>query len=133
MLKTITPIDNSIYVERSYASSQVIENTLNQSKKAFVAWKNTALKERKKLLSRFVDNFLSNKKEIEEQICKQMGRPISQCGGEMKGFEERARYMIDKSDQALQNIISRKDNEFDNFQKTKRLNESNTNLNLLWL
>ena len=115
MLKTITPIDNSIYVERSYASSQVIENTLNQSKKAFVAWKNTALKERKKLLSRFVDNFLSNKKEIEEQICKQMGRPISQCGGEMKGFEERARYMIDKSDQALQNIISRKDNEFDNF------------------
>jgi len=44
-----------------------------------------------------------------------MGRPISQCGGEMNGFEERARYMIDKSEQALENIVSKKDNEFDNF------------------
>ena len=31
MLKTITPIDNSIYVEREYASPQEIENTLTQS------------------------------------------------------------------------------------------------------
>ncbi len=30
-----------------------------------------------------------------------MGRPISQCGGEMNGFEERARYMIEKSEEAL--------------------------------
>ena len=24
-----------------------------------------------------------------------MGRPLSQCGGEMRGFEERAKYMIE--------------------------------------
>ena len=44
-----------------------------------------------------------------------MGRPISQCNGEMKGFEERARYMIEKSEEALENIVSKKNNEFDNF------------------
>ena len=44
-----------------------------------------------------------------------MGRPINQCGGEMNGFEERARYMIDKSEQALENIVSKKNDEFDNF------------------
>ena len=35
MLKTITPIDNSVYLERPYASSSEIENSLelsNQSK-----------------------------------------------------------------------------------------------------
>ena len=44
-----------------------------------------------------------------------MGRPISQCGGEMNGFEERARYMIENSNIALENVISKKNNEFNNF------------------
>ena len=35
MLKTVTPIDNSIYVEREYASSDEIENALSLSKKVF--------------------------------------------------------------------------------------------------
>ena len=91
MLKTITPIDNSIYVEREYATPQTIENTLTQSKKSFHDWRQTSLSERKKILTRFVDSFLNNHTEIEEELCRQMGRPISQCGGEMKGFEERAR------------------------------------------
>ena len=115
MLKTITPIDNSTYVEREYASSDNIENTINLSKKYFAQWKNTSLSERKKIISLFVDSFLKNSSEIEDQLCRQMGRPISQCSGEMRGFEERARYMIEKSDQALKNITSKKDDEFDNF------------------
>ena len=115
MLKTITPIDNSIYVERDYASSDDIENTINLSKKYFAQWKKTSLSERQKIISLFVDSFLKNSLEIEDQLCRQMGRPISQCSGEMRGFEERARYMIEKSDQALKNIISKKDDEFDNF------------------
>ena len=115
MLKTITPIDNSTYVERKYATSQEIENALDISKKVFFDWRNISINERKNILTKFVDLFLENKNEIEEQLCRQMGRPISQCGGEMNGFEERARYMIDKSEQALENIVSKKDNEFDNF------------------
>ena len=115
MIKTITPIDNTVYVERNYASSQEIENTLNISKKTLLDWQNTSINERKKILTKFVDSFLENKKEIEEELCRQMGRPIDQCGGEMNGFEERARYMIEKSEEALSNIISKKNDEFDNF------------------
>lgn len=115
MLKTITPIDNSIYVEREYASPVEIENALSFAKKSFQQWRQTSLSKRKSIISLFVDNFLKNNLEIEEQLCRQMGRPISQCAGEMKGFEERAKYMIKKSDQALENITSKKDNEFDNF------------------
>ena len=50
MLKTITPIDNSIYVERDYASSDNIENTINLSKKSFAQWKYTSLGERKNII-----------------------------------------------------------------------------------
>ena len=115
MLKTITPIDNSIYVERNYAKSNEIENTLNISKKILPDWRSKSINERKKILSKFIDSFLNNNKEIEDELCRQMGRPISQCGGEMNGFEERARYMIEKSEQALENVISKKNEEFDNF------------------
>ena len=67
MLKTISPIDNSTYVERKYATPQEIENTLNRSKKAFTDWRNKSINERKKILNKFVDIFLKNKKEIGEQ------------------------------------------------------------------
>ncbi len=115
MLKTITPIDNSVYVERPYSSDIDIDNALSLSKKAFQSWSNTSLDQRKKIISLFVKNFLKNSEEIEDQLCRQMGRPISQCSGEMRGFEERALYMIEKSDDALKNLISKKNNEFDNF------------------
>ena len=115
MLKTITPIDNTTYVERDYANAQVIEKALENSKKVFLSLKQTPLNERKEILTKFVDSFLSNNKEIEEELCRQMGRPISQCGGEMNGFQERAKYMIEKSNQALEKVISKNNDEFDNF------------------
>lgn len=117
MLKTISPIDNSIFVERPYATSSEIENTLHLSDQTKLKWKNTSLQERKKLVFKFVEDFLSNHKEIEEELCRQMGRPLSQCAGEMRGFEERAKYMIDNADKALQKVVSKNDSEFDNFIK----------------
>ena len=51
MLKTISPIDNTINVEREYAQNQEIEDALNLSKKAFLNWRNKPLDERKKLLT----------------------------------------------------------------------------------
>ena len=115
MLKTITPIDNSIYVERPYANSMEIETALDSSNQIKKTWKNTSLTERKKLILKFVDSFLTNKKEIEEELCRQMGRPISQCAGELRGFVERARYMIDNAERALEKVISKNDSEFDNY------------------
>jgi len=115
MLKTISPIDNNIYVEREIASAELIEQALNKAKKISSTWRKYPLEERKKFISTFVTKFLENHKEIEEQLCRQIGRPISQCPGEMNGFNERAKYMIEKSEEALGSIVSRKDNEFDNF------------------
>ena len=121
MLKTITPIDNSILVERNFANDNEIETVLENAKEARNIWKETSLKERKEIVSNFVSSFLSNGKEIVENLCKQIGRPISQCPGEMKGFEERANYMIENADRALEDILSKKDKEFDNYVKKEPL------------
>ena len=121
MIKTVTPIDNSILVERNFASNSEVENVLESSLIARKDWSNTSLAERKTLIEKFVDSFLSNQQEVVETLCRQIGRPISQCPGEMRGFEERAKFMINNSDKALENVTSKKDNEFDNFIKKEPL------------
>ncbi len=64
--------------DEEQVSSSEIENTLKLSEQSKIIWKNTSLDERKKLVSKFVEYFLLNNKEIEEELCKQMGRPLSQ-------------------------------------------------------
>ena len=121
MLKTISPIDGSVYVKREYANTNEIEKTLSNATEIVNEWKNTDLQIRKKLITEFVEAFLDNNKEIEEELCRQMGRPLSQCSGEMRGFEERAKYMIKNSDRALEIVESKKDSEFDNYIRKEAL------------
>jgi len=121
MLKTISPIDDTVYVKREYANTNEIEKTLSNATEVVNEWKNTDLQIRKKLITEFVEAFLENNKEIEEELCRQMGRPLSQCSGEMRGFEERAKYMIENADRALEIVESKKDSEFDNYIRKEAL------------
>ena len=121
MIKTITPIDNSLLVERKFANENEIEFALENTLNARNAWKDESLDTRIKHLKNFVKFFLSNQNEITQSLCKQIGRPISQCPGEMRGFEERANYMIENAHRALKPIISKVNSEFDNYIKKEPL------------
>ena len=103
-IQCISPIDGSVYVERQTASPEQIQTTLNAAVTAQKTWKNTPIAERQALCSKAVDAFVSHKTEIAEELSWQMGRPISQAPGEVGGFEERARYMIDIADTALADV-----------------------------
>ena len=66
MQKTISPIDNKVYIEREYHSDK-IEETINNSVKAQTNWRNLSVKERVDLLTKFVEDFLSKKEIIAEE------------------------------------------------------------------
>lgn len=102
--KTITPVDNSVYVERPYNTAAEIAATLKSAVAAQRAWKATPLAERARILNKAVDSFLTRKDVEAEEITRQMGRPIAQSPFEMRGFEERARYMIQIAPDALADI-----------------------------
>ena len=103
-IKTISPIDNSVYVQRDFASREEIDKILERAQAAQKTWKATPLSERKKLCSKAVDAFVAKKEQIAEEICWQMGRPIRSAAGEVGGLEERARKMIELADQGLADI-----------------------------
>ena len=93
MQKTITPIDNTVYIEREYHSDK-IEQTIDNSIKAHKEWANLEVSERVNLLKNFVEDFLSREDLISEELSRQIGRPITQGAAKLKGFKERADYML---------------------------------------
>jgi acyl-CoA reductase-like NAD-dependent aldehyde dehydrogenase len=120
MQKTITPIDNTVYVEREYHSDK-IEPTIENSMKAQREWSNLDVNERVKLLKNFVDDFLSRGDVISEELSRQIGRPVSQAPGELKGFKERADYMLSIAENKLANIDVTKDSNFKSYIKRRAL------------
>jgi acyl-CoA reductase-like NAD-dependent aldehyde dehydrogenase len=120
MQKTITPIDNTLYIERDYNTDK-IEVIINNSVKAQKTWADLDVKERVKLLSNFVEDFLSREDVICEELCRQVGRPISQAASELKGFKERADYMLSIAEKKLANIDVTNDINFKNYIKRRAL------------
>jgi len=113
--KTITPIDNSVYLERSLSTQTEIDNIIENSKKSFQSWKRTSIDDRIKIINKFIDNLIALKPEVSKEICWQIGRPISQCGNEIRGFEERSRHMVEIAKESLRDIPATKSDELDNY------------------
>ncbi len=102
--KTLTPIDGSIYVERPLATGAAIQQTMERARVAQAKWKRVPLGERIGFVNRFIDAFVVRKDKIAEELTWQMGRPIGQSPGEVRGFEERARHMVSIAAQSLADI-----------------------------
>lgn len=103
-LKVISPVDGSVYAERPLATWTEVDGALSAAKAAQAAWKYVPVAERAALCLRFVETFLAMKDEIVPELAWQMGRPIAFGAGEMRGFEERARYMIAIAGDALADV-----------------------------
>lgn len=103
-LKCISPVDGSVYVERPLATMEEAREAVFRARTAQAAWKKVPVVERQALLTRAVDNFVGNADAISSEISWQMGRPISQSPGEVRGFEERARHMIEIAPAVLADV-----------------------------
>ena len=103
-LKTISPVDGSVYVERNYATEAQISKALEDAKKAQIAWQQTSVADRAAICSRAIDGFIESKEGVAEELSWMMGRPISSAPGEIGGLEERARHMISVAESALGDI-----------------------------
>jgi acyl-CoA reductase-like NAD-dependent aldehyde dehydrogenase len=100
-LKTISPVDGRIYVERPLETAAGINRALDSAQRAQIAWAALPLAARCEVLTKAVDAFVAKTNDIAAEITWQMGRPIRYAPGEVRGFEERARYMLNAAPAAL--------------------------------
>lgn len=103
-IRVISPVDGGAYVERSLASDREIAAALERARRAQAEWRGVSVAERAATLSRAVDAFVARRDEIATELTWQMGRPIRYTPNEVRGFEERARYMIAVADEALADV-----------------------------
>jgi acyl-CoA reductase-like NAD-dependent aldehyde dehydrogenase len=99
--QTISPVDGSIYLERDYANSEQVDLAIDLAHRSQKQWRQVPLEERKALCSGAVKALESNKDQIAQELCWQMGRPIRYAAGEVNSFAERAEHMIAIADTAL--------------------------------
>jgi acyl-CoA reductase-like NAD-dependent aldehyde dehydrogenase len=103
-LKIISPVDGSVYAERPLADDKTIRDTLQRARAAQLHWREVPLADRIRIATAFTDAMVADKAKVTEQLAWQMGRPVRYGPGEMRGFEERARYMIKIAEATLADI-----------------------------
>jgi len=103
-IKCISPVDGRVYVSRPVATKKQIAAMFQAAHAAQDKWKRLPIAERAAYCTAAVDAMLAMKAEIVPELAWQMGRPVRYGAGELRGFEERARYMIAIAGQALSDI-----------------------------
>lgn len=104
-IQLISPVDGSVYAERSAASDDAIAAALDSAEHAQRAWKQVPVAERAAYCSAAVDAMLAMQAEIVPELAWQMGRPIRYGAGELRGFAERARHMIAIAASELEDVV----------------------------
>jgi acyl-CoA reductase-like NAD-dependent aldehyde dehydrogenase len=103
-LKTVSPVDGRVYVERPYAAPEDIAQALTRAVRAGKVWRDVPVAERAEVCARAVDAVVAARDDIAGEITWQMGRPIRYSPAEVGGFEKRARHMIAIAPEALADI-----------------------------
>ncbi len=103
-VRCVSPVDGSVFAERPLAREADISAALDRARAAQGAWRTVPIPERERVCNAFVDAMLSMKDEIIPELAWQMGRPVRYGAGELRGFEERARYMIEIANASLMRI-----------------------------
>jgi acyl-CoA reductase-like NAD-dependent aldehyde dehydrogenase len=103
-LKIISPVDGSVYAERPLADDRIVRATLERARTAQREWRHVPVAERVRIGTAFTDAMVADTPRVSELLAWQMGRPIRYGPGEVRGFEERARYMLAVAPEMLADI-----------------------------
>ncbi|TPX38251.1 hypothetical protein SmJEL517_g00036 [Synchytrium microbalum] len=119
--ETVSPGDGKVFVTRDLTPLAQAQAIVEKSRTAQKEWKSVPLNERIRIVTAFVDDFVSKKAEIGPELTSQMGRPIKYGPNEVKGFEERARYLISIAEESLQDVKLPKKDGFNRYIKREAL------------
>jgi len=100
--RVISPVDGSIFAEFDLPSAAEIEATVARAVRAQESWKRVPRAERSAICRRMTDLMVERADAIGTELTWQIGRPVTQSPFEIRrGFQERARYMVDVATEAL--------------------------------
>ncbi|TFY51931.1 hypothetical protein EVJ58_g10302 [Rhodofomes roseus] len=101
---TISPHNQQPLVTRTYPSEAELNDVIEHSEAAQKQWARVPLKERITIAAKFMDEFKAMSDVVTKELTAQMGRPIGQNPGEIRGTLERAAYMLSIAESSLADV-----------------------------
>lgn len=102
-IQCISPIDGSVYVERTTLSLESAREAVARAKNAQPGWAALPLSDRVQRVRDGIARLGDMNDDIVEKLAWQMGRPVC-YGGEFGGVDERAGMMADLAEEGLASI-----------------------------
>lgn len=93
VMTLISPVDGSVYAERSIATEAEMNRVFRLARDAQKAWARLPLETRIDYCLKALDAMLAMRPRIAEELTWQMGRPIRYTPFELNGVEQRTRHM----------------------------------------
>ncbi|PSS29857.1 hypothetical protein PHLCEN_2v2650 [Hermanssonia centrifuga] len=113
---TIIPHSQKPLVDRTYPSEAELDLAIERSAAAQKQWSQVSLKDRIAIGFKFIEEFRKTSDEVPMELTQQMGRPVSQVHGEVRGFLDRAQYMLSIAENSLADV-SLKDSDKPGFKR----------------
>ena len=103
-VKIISPIDGSVYAERTIARDTEIDSAVTAARAALPEWRNVPVAERARYMLAFLDALIAMNDDIAVELAWQMGRPV-RYGGEKGSVEDRVRGVVAFAEEALKPYV----------------------------
>ena len=100
-LNVINPFTEEIVVTFPLMEERQVDSVVAKARSAFMSWRNSSWEERRALCNLFLEKFQANGDKIASDITAQMGKPLQQAKGEIRGMVERATHMIAIAEETL--------------------------------
>mmetsp|Transcript_1157 Transcript_1157/g.2310 ORF Transcript_1157/g.2310 Transcript_1157/m.2310 type:complete len:493 (+) Transcript_1157:58-1536(+) len=99
------PFSGELFCSVEKMDQESVTSMVLRAKGAQEEWKRTSLQTRISVCNKATQYFDSHAEEIARDISGQMGKPLSQALGEIRGFKERAVALVDLAPQALDETV----------------------------
>ena len=103
--QTVSPVDGSVVFKRDFPSRNEIQRTLDRAQSAFEAWRRVDLDDRRARVERFIELAVADAEAVAQELTMQIGRPIRDGGGEVRGWLERGRKMVELAPKAWADLV----------------------------
>ncbi|KIL62232.1 hypothetical protein M378DRAFT_193228 [Amanita muscaria Koide BX008] len=113
---TISPHNQQPLITRTYPSNEQIDAAIKDASAAQKLWSRIPLDERIAIGRKFMDEIKNMSNDIPMELTLEMGRPVSQNAGEIRGLLQRADYMLSVASSCLADI-SLKDTDQPGFRR----------------
>ncbi|KAH9939716.1 succinate semialdehyde dehydrogenase [Epithele typhae] len=101
---TLTPHNQQPLVTKTYPSEGELDQLIVKSAAAQEKWARVPLQQRIAIGRAFMEEFGKMREEIPMELTLQMGRPVSQVPGEVRGTLDRADYMLSIAEKTLGDV-----------------------------